>query len=271
MQQNHGGEVDRIVNDTYKELQNATKKGISMDTAAKTWEIIEKAITQLGELAANSASEVLDNHPQIKEEVGGNLDQLQRMVDSYGPEAKEQLDQTYQQIKDVIKEGVSAESISKVRYLIQDKTEKVKKLGDDAWEKGLEQAKPYLDKYPQAKEMIEDNADALKNRNIKDVFENVKSAVESGNMDDLEEYVKQAGDRVRNSGLSQNVEQYAKMTTGGGEIMRRLQKLQEVAKMRGGEAEGILSGAYDDIRRILAKRTAEAEKLATMVEKDAKQ
>jgi len=271
VQQTHSGEVDKIVNDTYKELKNATKNGVSIDTAAQTWEIIEKAITELGKLVADSTSEVLDNHPQIKEKVGGNLDQLKGMADSYGPEAKEQVEQMYQQIKDIVKGGVSAESISKIQGLIQEKTEKVKKMGDEAWEKSLEHAKPYLDKYPQVKEMVEKNADVLKKGNVTEVFEKVKSAVDSGNIDDLREYVKQAGDKSRNSGLGQKVEQYAKMTTGGSEIMPRLQKLQEVAKTRGDDAERILTGAYEDIKQILEKRIGEAENLAETVGKDAKQ
>ncbi len=43
--------------------------------------------------------------------------------------------------------------------MINEKTEKVKKLGDQAWKKGLEQAKPYLDKNPQVKKMVEENAE----------------------------------------------------------------------------------------------------------------
>lgn len=259
VQAKHGKEVEEIVNNSYKELKDATKKGMTMETATKTWEILEKTIKQLGELASDSASEILDNHPQLKEKVGGNLDQLKSMADNYGPEAKKQLDDTYQQITDVIKGGVSVESINKVRQLIQEKTEQMKQFGDEAWKKGMEQAKPYLDKNPQVKEIIEKNADTLKNGNFGELFEKVKDAVSSGNTDQLQQYVKQAGDK------------YSKMMPGGSGIMEKIQKLQEVAKDHGKEAEEIVKGAYEDIRKILEKRTSEAEKLANKAGRDAKQ
>ena len=258
VQANHGKEVEVIVNNAYKELKSATKSGMSVETASKAWEILEKTIKQLGELAAGSASEILDNHPELKEKVGGNIDHLKSMADNYGPEAKKQLDDTYKQVADVIKGGVSMESINKVRQLIQEKTEQMKKMGDEAWKKGMEQAKPYLDKNPQVKEIIEKNQDSLKNGNFGELFEQVKNAVSSGKTDQLQQYVKQAG------------EKYSKMSGSSG-IFDTLRKLQDVAKDHGKEAEDILKGAYDDIRKILEKRIGEAEKVAAKAGKDAKQ
>jgi hypothetical protein len=271
VQEKHGKEVEEIVNKAYADLKDASKSGMSMETAAKSWEIIETAMRDLGELASDSASDILDNHPQIKEKVGGNLDKLKEMADGYGgEEAKKELQDTYSQIKDVVKGGFSAETLAKVQQIIEEKTEKVKKLGDEAWKKGLEQAKPYLDKNPQVKEMVEKNADALKQGNIREVFEKVKSAVETGNMEDLKSYVKQAGEKARNSGMGQSIESYAKMIPGGGEIVPQLVKLQEVAQKRGDEAEGILRGAYEDVKQVLQRRIGEAEKLAEKTGKDAK-
>lgn len=271
MQEKHGDEVNKIVERAYGELKDVSKKGVSMETASKSWEVIERAVKELGELASDSAGEILERHPKLKEQVGGNLDKLREMTDGYGgEEAKKELEQTYAQIKDVVKGGFSAETVEKVRKVIQEKTEKVKKLGDEAWKKGLEQAKPYLDKNPQVKEMVEGNADALKQGNVKDVFEKVKKAVETGNMEDLKGLVKQGGEKAKNSGFGQSVEQYAKMIPGGSEIVPQLVKLQEVATKRGEQGEGILRGAYEDVKDVLRKRIGEAEKLAEQAKKDAK-
>lgn len=259
VQQSHGKEVENIVNNAYEELKDATKSGMSVETASKTWEILEKTIKQLGELASDSASEILDNHPQLKEKVGGNLDQLKSMADNYGPEAKKQLDDTYQEITDMIKGGVSVDSINKVRQLIQDKTEQMKKFGDEAWKKGMEQAKPYLDKNPQVKEIVEENADSLKKGNFAELFEKVKDAVSSGNTEQLQQYAKQAS------------EKYSKMMPSGDGIFSTLQRLQNVANDHGKEAEEIVKGAYEDIRKILETRIREAEKLAGKAGKNAKQ
>ena len=263
--------MNKIVSRTYDELKDASKKGVSMETAARSWEIIEKAVSELGQLAGDSANEILDNHPKLKEQVGGNLDKLKQMTDGYGgEEAKKELEQTYQQIKDVLKGGFSAETVTKIKKVIDEKTEKVKKLSDEAWKKGLEQAKPYLDKNPQVKKMVEENAESLKQGNVKEIFEQVKKAVETGDTDELKKYVKQAGDKARNTGLGQSIEGYAKMIPGGSEIVPQLMKLKEVAEKRGEEGQGILKGAYEDVKDVLKKRIGEAEKLAEKAKEDSK-
>ncbi|KAN0117713.1 hypothetical protein V8E51_003690 [Hyaloscypha variabilis] len=272
IQEKHGDEVNKIVERTYNELKDASKSGVSMETASKSWEILQKAMAELGELASDSASEILERHPKLKEQVGGNLDKLKEMTDGYGGgEAKKELEQTYKQIKDVLAGGFSADTVARVKKVVEEKTEKVKKLGDEAWKKGLEQAKPYLDKNPKVKEMVEKNADALKQGNVREVFEKVKKAVETGNTDDLKAMVKQAGEKAKNSGVGQSIEQYAKMIPGGSEIVPQLVKLQEVAKKRGDQGEDILMGAYEDVKDVLKRRIGEAEKLAEKAKDDAKQ
>ncbi|PBP19632.1 hypothetical protein BUE80_DR009664 [Diplocarpon rosae] len=270
VQAKHGDEVDKIVNKSYAELKEATKSGMSMETAVKSWSILEKTMSQLADLASDSAQEILDEHPQLKEKFGGGLDQLKGMADSYGPEAKKELDQTYQQIKDVVKGGMSVDAISKVKKLIEEKTEKVKKMGDEAWKKGLEQAKPLLEKNPQVKELIEKNAESLKQGNFAELFAKVKDAVSSGNLEKLQDYVKQAGEKAKRGGFGKSIEQYAQMIPGGDQILPKLMKLQEVAKTRGDDAEKILKSAYKEVSEVLSKKTDELEKLADGAKKEAK-
>lgn len=272
VQSKHGDEVDKIVNEAYKELKEASKSGVSMQTATKAWSILENAINELGRLASDSASEILDNHPQLKEKVGGNLDQLKTMADSYGPEAKKELDQTYNQIKDVLKSGFSADSLAKIKKLIEEKTEKIKGMGDEAWKKGIEQAKPYLEKNPEIKKVVEENTDALKRGNVTEALQKISAALYSNNPESLKSYIKEAGEKAKQKGsdFGFDLEKYAKMIPGGEEILPKLKKLQEVAKERGDDAEKILKGAYKDVQDVLQKRTAEVEKLANETKKDAK-
>lgn len=75
-----GGEVDKIVSSAYQELKDVTSKnGMSVETAQKSWDILQKYLQQIGELAADSAQEIINNHPDLKEKVGGNMDQLRSM------------------------------------------------------------------------------------------------------------------------------------------------------------------------------------------------
>lgn len=271
VQKKHGPEVEKIVNRTYAELKDVGKNGgMDMQTAAQSYNILQKALRDIGELAKDSAGDVLENHPQIKEKFGGNLDQLQQMADNYGPEAKKEVEETMRQIQDIFKGGVGIGAVNQARKLIQEKSDKVKGLGEQAWTKGLEEWKPYLEKSPKVKEIVEKNADSLKSGNVKEIFDQVRSAIESGSTDDLEKYIKDASEKAKNSGVGQNIQQYAQMVPGGDQMWEKLQQLQQVAQDHGDEFQGLVKGAYDDISQVLQKRIAEAEKLKNKAAKDAK-
>lgn len=273
IEQKHRGEVNEIINKTYSSMQEVAKGGLTLETASKTWEILQDALKKLGELAADSAGDLMDNHPELKEKFGGNLDNLKNMANSYGPEAKKELDATYSQIKEVIAGGVGVGSIAKIKSLIDEKVDKVKSMGDEAWKKGMEQAKPYLDSNPKVKELIEKNQDALKSSNMAELWEKLKS----NNADDIQSYIQSASEKAKKGGLSafgglgKDAEKYLKMIPGADEILPKLMKLQEVAKKHGDEAEKLLKETYKEIGEILKKKTAEAEKLAEKAGGEAKQ
>ncbi|KAI9738987.1 MAG: hypothetical protein M1818_005301 [Claussenomyces sp. TS43310] len=272
IEQKHRGEVDKIVSKAYNDLKSVTSTGLSVETAQKSWAVLEDALNQLAGLAVDSASEILDNHPDLKEKVGGNLDHLQSLANSYGPEAKKQLDETYGQIKDLVAGGIGASTIPKIKKLIDEKTEQMKQLGEQAWSKGMEEAKPYLDKNPKVKELVEKNQDVLKSSNLSELWEKIQS----NNEEDIQQFVKSAGEKAKGSGmgslggLGKDAEKYIKMIPGGSEIIPKLQKLQEVAKKHGDDAERLMKETYKEVSDVLQKKTAEAEKLADSAKKDAK-
>lgn len=271
VQKKHGGEVEKIVSSAYSEIAAVTQENSSMtERAQKSWEVLEKYLKQLSELASDSASDILNNHPELKEKVGGNLDQLKAMGDKYGPEAKKQVDETWNQISDILKSGVSTDTVDKIRKLVEDKSQQIKKVGDDLWKKGMEQAKPYLDKNPQAKELVEKNADALKQGNVAQLYTAIKESVSSGNMEQLEKYVKEATEKTKQSGMGKEIQKYAKMIPGGDQILPKLSELQEVAQKHGDEAQKILKDTYKEISDVLAKRIEQTQKLADKAKKDAK-
>jgi hypothetical protein len=107
--------------------------------------------------------------------------------------------------------GIGIGTVEKIMQIVQEKYEKVKQMGDKAWKKGMKQAKPYLDKNPQTKEMIEKNQDALKSGNISELSEKLKE----GNADQIQDYIKQATEKAKNGGMGKNMEQYMKMIPGG--------------------------------------------------------
>ena len=265
----HGDEVDDIVRNAYEELRDiAGKNGLSLVTAEKSWNVIVKYLGEIGDLSGDAAQQIMDNHPELKEKVGGNLDALKQMGKNYGPEAKKELDRTWDQISDIIKSGVSADSIAKVKKVVDEKVELMKKLGDEAWKKGMEQAKPYLDKNPKVKEIVEENADALKQGNVQELYKQIKKAVQDGDTGDFEQYVQSFAKKAKSSGFG-GLDQYLKKIPGGDQIIPKLTQIQEVASKHGEDAERILKETVDEVSKILRKKGDEASELAKKAKNDA--
>lgn len=194
----HAGEVDKIVKEAYNELKDVSQEGsMSFESAGKVWEILQKHLNRISELAVDSAQEIMNNHPDLKEKFGGGLERMKQLGENYGPEAKKQVDQTWDEIHGILKNGANASSISKIQALVQDKLKKLEELGNKAWEKGMEQAKPYLDKSPKVKQLIEENKDALKQGNAMELYEKIKESVESGNTEPIEKYAKSTVEKVK--------------------------------------------------------------------------
>lgn len=144
---NHKEDFGRILKDAYGEASAIIKKDrCSASAASKAVPVLQKHASQLFDLADDATENVLSNRPQLKEKVGGIYDQLKQMGDRYGPMAKEEVDKTWKQIFSIIKGGISVQSADEIRNLIQEKKEKLQKLGDESWQKGLSESQEYLEK-----------------------------------------------------------------------------------------------------------------------------
>ncbi|KAF6816171.1 hypothetical protein CMUS01_12313 [Colletotrichum musicola] len=275
VRKNHRDEADDIINDAYKQFQDVAKAGLSLEAVHKAYEVIADISKKIASLSGDAISDIVDNHPQLKEKLGGNIDQLKQMGEQYGPEAKKQVDETWKQIKDVLAGGFTASNFEKARKLVEDKIQQVKKLGDEAWKKAIEEAKPYLDKNPKIKELLEKNADALKQGNAKEVFEKAKSAAESGDLGGLENYVTEAVDKAKSKGsqLAGNfggLDQYFKMIPDGDQIIPKLKQLREVADKHKDEGEKLFKETLEEVKKVLEAKGKKAEEIANKAKQEAK-
>ncbi|KAK1708447.1 hypothetical protein CaCOL14_009383 [Colletotrichum acutatum] len=274
VRKNHKEEADKIVDDAYKQFQEVAKAGLSLEAVHKAYEVLADITQKLASLGGDAIGDIVDNHPQLKEKLGGNIDQLKDLGDKYGPEAKKQVDETWKQVKDVLAGGFTAGNFDKVRKLIEEKIQQVQKLGDEAWKKALEEAKPYLDKNPKVKELIEKNADALKKGNAKELFEKAKKATESGDLGGLESYVTDAVDKAKSKGSqvgeSFGLDQYFKMIPDGDKIIPKLKQLREVADKHKEEGEKLFKETIEEVKKVLEAKSKKAEEIAEKAKKDAK-
>lgn len=274
VRKNNKEDADRIVQDAYKHFQEISKAGLSMESLRRMYDALADLAAKLADLSTDALGDVLDNHPQLKDKFGGSIDQLKQMGDQYGPEVKKQVNETWKQVRDIAAGGLTASNLDKARKLVEDKVKEVQKLGDEAWKKGLEQAKPYLDKNPQVKELVEKNADALKNGNTKELFERAKKAVESGKTGDLEGYVNDAVEKFKSKGsqLTGNtgLEQYIGQIPNGSEVLSKLQQLKEVAEKHTDESEKLVKETLEEFKKVLENKSDKAEGILKKAKEESK-
>ncbi|KAI0165555.1 hypothetical protein GGR57DRAFT_447895 [Xylariaceae sp. FL1272] len=272
LKENHREEVNQIVSDAYRQLQDLSRSGLSMETATRAYSILTDVAKRFGDLAGDALDSILDNHPQVKEKFGGSIEQLKEMGENYGPEAKKQVEETWKEAKEILGGGLSVANLNKVRSLFQDKLQIVQKLGDEVWNKALEEAKPYLSKNSKVKELIEKNASVLKKGNAKELFEEAKKAIESGNTSSLEEFINKAKSRgSQSSSMSFGLDQYfTKMIPNGSEILEKAQQLKEVAENHTEEGEKLLRETMEELKQVLEKKSERAKQIVEKAKRNAK-
>ncbi|KAK5735027.1 hypothetical protein LTR17_008517 [Elasticomyces elasticus] len=262
IRKNHAEEVDDIVREAYGELRDVSKQGMNLQTMSQSWEVLSKHLQRLASLAGDAAQDIMNNHPQLKEKLGGSFDNLKQLGDQLGPEAKKQVDETWKEVSDILKEGFSFSSGEKIYKLVQDKQEQVQKLGQQAWQKGYERLQPTLEKNPKVKQLVEDNKDMLTSGNFSELSSAVTAAVTGGNTLQLEKYIVSAKEKAEQQfssggGLSSMLS----MVPNGGKILPQLQKLQKVAQQHGQEAEQIAKDTLSEIGQVLDRRSQQLEKI----------
>lgn len=265
----HGDKVDKIVADTYHQLKDISNKdGLSLESATKAWSVLEKKMEEIAELAKTVGGDIMKQHPEIKEKVGGKLDDLKGMADQYGPDAKKQYDEVYKKVQDIATKGLSAGSLAEIAKLVNDKYADIKKAGEEAYSSGFEKSiTPLLEKYPEAKKFVDENKDALKNGNIDDLIKSVKKAVDSKDLGALQEYADKAKSMASKSGF--DIEKYFHGIPSGSGIMSKVKEIKESAEKHGDEAKELSEKTFKEIKDILSKRAGEAQKIAEKAKKDA--
>lgn len=272
IRKNHKDEADEIINDAYKKFQELSKSKFNLETASRAYEILTDLSKRVAELSGEAISSIVDNHPQLKEKFGGNIEKLKSMGEQYGPEAKKQVEDTWKEVRNVLGGGLSVANLDKIRKLIEEKVQQVQKLGDQAWNKGLEEIKPQLEKNPKVKELVENNADALKQGNVKELFDKAKDAVQSGDTGDLKKYVENVVDKAKNSGAASSLglDKYLKMVPQGDEVWSKLQQIGQVAEKHGDKGKSLLEETVKDLKEVLEKKGEKAGQIAEEAKKDAK-
>ncbi|KAH7100201.1 hypothetical protein BKA62DRAFT_707096 [Auriculariales sp. MPI-PUGE-AT-0066] len=282
---NHGDKATDIVTKAYNEARDVVSKGqLDADTATKLASVLSKRFRELQELGVKAGEDVLDAHPEVKEKLGGGYDQLKKLANEKGPEAKKAFEEVQSQVKDILKNGPTPENLDKIRKLLQEKTQQLRNTLEpaarEAWDGAVKTAKPYLDKVPEVGDLVNSNVAALA-PNSKDVFDRVKRLAEAKGDEReklLKEFKSYVADKANQASDSMPLSwdkffDYVRSVPGGSMVLEKVpnaKALEQLSKERGEDAAKLAKETWDEVLEVLSKKADKAKKLAEGTKEDAK-
>ena len=136
----HGEDVKKIFEDTYKDFEKLSKEGgLDSQTASKAVDILQKRVQQLQELAGNVSGDayekLISENPKLKDQISEQYNKVKEIVDKAKekkPEAQKLLKETTSELVNIFKDnGASKETVEKAKELLKKKAEEAKKLGEE--------------------------------------------------------------------------------------------------------------------------------------------
>lgn len=104
----HGPEMDRILEEGYDEVRQImrdSEENTDAQTGMKLMVVLTRRMGELADVGKQAGQDVFEllgkKYPQVAEQLGGMHDELKRMAEKRGPEAKGILDETTQQVRPI--------------------------------------------------------------------------------------------------------------------------------------------------------------------------
>ncbi|KZT26832.1 hypothetical protein NEOLEDRAFT_1162072 [Neolentinus lepideus HHB14362 ss-1] len=294
----HGDEVNAIAKKGYDEIQ-----GIIQENGGKAdMQTATKIVNDLAKRAGGDAMEpLLEKYPQLKEKFGGGYQQFKELV----------FDDTKKQVVEIFSKGMSQDALNQAQDLVRSKSSEISKLAESsakqAWDKGLNQAQPYLDKLPEIRQTLEENVDAKfiaagaaalptgsgdVTGSAKEVFDRIREVAESKGrkqkekVEELKKFVQEKATETEEKGKGglqngwDSLVSFIKMLPGGEEVpivvslcyqaLEKTPNVKEFMKVSH-ERSDDAKQTYEEILRVLEEKGKKAKKLAEETGKDVQQ
>ena len=202
------------------------------------------------------------------------------------------------QIKQIFSSGFSPDKVNEAQQLIQSKASEVREAvggaSQEAWEKVMKEAAPYLDKLPDVRKLLEDNASAFMAAGLsqggaaQEVLARVKDAAQGDaaknkeKLEDLKDFVQKKAEEARQRGGRgleggwQSLQEWIRSMPGGEEALKKVPDvdvgvLAQVAQNRGDEAKKLMGETYEDILKVLKEKADKAKKIAGKAKEESKE
>ncbi|KAK9713038.1 hypothetical protein K7432_006740 [Basidiobolus ranarum] len=272
LEDNHGPEIKKLWDETTQEVSKITANGWDEESTKKVTELIKQKTTHLQELVKDIAEDVSDEFlnafPQVKDAVGGSLEELKSLSGKGGEDAQKIVSKTYSQIKKTLDEGMNENTVSEITELIKDNMEDAKKLvgkaGDIAWDKSILLAGPFLDKMPDVKKKIEQATDVFSEAakehgpQVKDMAEDLMSQLKKISEKGInEDTIKEAKTLVEEK-LSELKDLKGKV---GEQAWNKAQELADPVLQKAPELKKIVDEGVKEMKTLAEKKGPEASKI----------
>ncbi|KAG8920330.1 hypothetical protein FRC01_000817 [Tulasnella sp. 417] len=275
LEKTHRAEVSAIVNKTYADLQEAVKDGkVDAPTGQKVFEIFKRQFAELAEVAKKAANEVLqpvlEQHPELREWLGGRWTEIQQTYQSLSQtdvsqQAQRIYSDTSAQLVGLFQSGVSATSLTEAKALLDEKSQQISEL--ELYEKGEEE---YLKDAPDQLKKFFSDEETVKNllsggggtAAITAVWNKVKEVEGRGKWDDksvqeVQDFVRQKMEEARKKGGSQgeadrsSAQGWLKGVPGVEQALQTakgidISSLSQIATTKSGEAKKLVEKTYSD-------------------------
>jgi len=305
LKETHGEEVNKILTEAYNNVQEIIKdakgKGADLETAKRVWEVLGTSVMQLRELSKKAGvdafSKLEEKHPQVAKTLGSGYRNLKDLAETSGPEAKKLYDETTQQLKDIFSEGYSQDALDKARDLVQSKSSQIREVAQQAsqkaWDASLRRSSSYLNKLPEVKQLLSDNASKFISAGItasgeaNEVFDQVKDVAEEKDEEkrkqrvkDLKNLIEHKAEEMEERGRGsvergwESLQEWVKMVPGGEEALEKAPDMKvfvQLSQNKSEKAKKLAKETYDDVFRVLEEKAKKAKGIVEETKDEAKE
>ncbi|GAA5932436.1 uncharacterized protein JCM15063_001225 [Sporobolomyces koalae] len=300
----HGEKAQELVTSTWNDIQKAAAGG--KDSGDQILKALQTAAGKMQELVGEEASKgwslLGEKYPELQKALGGESEELKKLTEKHGPEARQIATDFYSQASALVaKGGFNSETYESVKKLLEQKKDEVakfsQKAGKDAWESSSKAASPFLEKMPDVKQLVDENLEKVSgyvgedrvkivkevyseladigksNKSVEEKTKLAKKLVEE-KLGTTSQFASIASDRAQD--LAGSAHKWLEGTVPGlGGLTKAftdvdLKALKELASKRGEDGEKLLSSTVEEIKQILAKKSEEAKKLGEKTASEAK-
>lgn len=204
------------------------------------------------------------------------------------------------QLKSIFAQWFSQDALGQARELIESKSNQIQEIArrasQKAWEGSVSRSSAYLDKLPDIRQLLSDNANKFiaagasavdaSSEEAEEVLDKVKEVAELEDdgqrrerLKELREFIIRKADEAQQRGSRsmergwESLQEWMKMVPGGGDALEKLPDVKvfvALSQKKGEDARKLAKETYDDVFRVLEEKAKKAKGIVEDTKQEAK-